>query len=118
MYFSKEEFKCKCGECGKGYDDMSPIILDKLEFARHVADVPFILTSAMRCEEHNAKEGGSPTSSHLAGLAVDIKAGENTHRMKVLQALLDVGFDRIGISKNFIHVDVDFHKRKGVCWVY
>lgn len=118
MYFSREEFKCKCGRCGKGYDDMSPIILDRLEFARNVAGIPFVLSSAMRCEEHNRKVGGSPTSSHLHGLAVDIKVGNSEDRLTILKALLDVGSTRIGISKDFIHIDVDFHKAGDVCWVY
>lgn len=117
-YFTEEEFACQCGRCGRGYEEMSPILLDKLEFARHVAGIPFVLTSALRCEAHNIDIGGSPTSSHQYGLAVDIKADDSVTRMQILKALLEVGFDRIGISDSFIHVDVDYKKRKDVCWVY
>jgi hypothetical protein len=38
--------------------------------------------------------------------------------MKLVCALFDAGFGRIGIAKTFIHVDVDPDKPFDVMWVY
>ena len=52
---------------------MDKNFLQKLDRARDVAGVPFIITSAYRCEQHNKNVGGKPNSAHLRGYAVDIK---------------------------------------------
>lgn len=113
-YFTEEELSCKCG-CGLGVSDE---LVEKLNVAREVADIPFIVTSGARCEARNEEVGGSPTSSHVKGLAVDLRAVNGYERFKVLQGLIAAGFDRVGVSKTFIHADVDEDKVGGVCWLY
>lgn len=113
-YFSRKEESCRCCGCG----GLVPDFRAKLNEARELAGIPFILTSAFRCEKHNQEVGGSITSSHLAGLAVDIKCTDAWSRFKILSALLEVGFQRIGIGRNFIHVDDDLTKSRGVIWDY
>lgn len=117
VYFKPKEFECKCG-CGVGFEEMDKDILDKLDTARAIAGIPFKLNSAMRCSTHNKKIGGSITSSHLKGFAVDIAANTSTERYKILGALFEVGFNRIGIAKNFIHVDIDPSKDSELIWLY
>lgn len=102
MYVKKEEFTCKCG-CG--HNNVNEDFLWKINHARHLAGVPFKINSGCRCEKHNKNEGGSLTSAHLVGLAADIETKDSRTRYKVVRALLMVGFDRIGIGKNFVHVD-------------
>lgn len=114
-YFNQKEFACKCG-CGA--DDISPELVVRLNAARHAADTPFTITSGLRCTAHNAASGGSPSSSHLNGTAVDIKCTGGAQRYTIIQALLDAGFSRIGIAKSFIHVDIDPSKPTGVVWTY
>lgn len=92
--------------------------LAKLDEAREIADIPFKINSAFRTPEHNAKIGGKPNSSHLRGLAVDIRAVDSRTRFIILGALIKVGFNRIGIAKTFIHVDDDQEKSGKVVWVY
>lgn len=98
--------------------NMNVNFLAKLDEAREIAEIPFIINSAYRTKEHNKKVGGKPNSSHLKGLAVDIKATDSRTRFLVLQALISVGFNRIGIAKTFIHVDDDESKSKEVAWLY
>lgn len=43
-----------------------------LEELRKTINAPIIITSGYRCPELNAREGGSPTSAHMQGLAADI----------------------------------------------
>lgn len=114
-YFSISEQVCKCG-CGKGKLDSE--FLERLNLARQIANIPFIVTSAYRCEKHNKEVKGSPTSSHLLGLAADIKAEDSITKFLIIKALLDVGFNRLGIGKNFIHVDSDPNKIQNVLWMY
>lgn len=92
--------------------------LAKLDEAREIADIPFKINSAFRTPEHNAKIGGKPNSSHLRGLAVDIRAADSRTRFIILEALIKVGFNRIGIAKTFIHVDLSEDKAQKVVWVY
>ena len=99
-------------------ENMDVDFLAKLDEAREFAGIPFIINSAYRSPEHNAKIGGKPNSSHLRGLAVDIKATDSRTRFTVLNALISVGFNRIGIADTFIHVDLDCEKSDRVIWTY
>ena len=90
----------------------------KLEQAREIAGIPFVITSGIRSDQHNAMIGGSPGSSHLTGNAVDLACESSRHRMIMLDALVQVGFNRIGIGRDFIHVDNDGSKPANVCWLY
>ena len=104
----------------KEIDDgnMNQEFLDKLDQARELANIPFKINSAYRSPEHNAKIGGKPNSSHLRGLAVDISVKDSRSRFIVLEALIKVGFNRIGIADTFIHVDLDKEKSDKVVWTY
>jgi len=99
-------------------DKMDKTFLLRLDEARERAGIPFVINSAYRTPEHNAKIGGKPNSSHLKGLAVDISVTNSRQRFIVLNALLEVGFTRIGIADTFLHVDLDNGKSKEVIWTY
>lgn len=98
--------------------NMNEDFLAKLDKAREFANIPFIINSAYRSPEQNARVGGKPNSSHLRGLAVDIRANDSSTRYIVLNALISVGFNRIGIASSFIHVDDDKEKSNNVIWTY
>jgi uncharacterized protein YcbK (DUF882 family) len=104
-YFKEIEYK------------MDTDFLAKLDKAREFAKVPFVINSAYRSPEH-PESIKNPTSSHIKGLAVDIKATDSRTRYRVLNALIHVGFNRIGIADTFIHVDDDKDKSQQVIWTY
>lgn len=114
-YFKQEEFTCKCG-CGGC--DISQNLVNKLNTVREILGKPIKINSGFRCEDHNRKIGGSATSSHLRGLAVDIRANESSYRHELLKVLYFVGFNRIGIDETFIHVDIDDLKPQKVTFLY
>ena len=91
--------------------------LAKLDKAREYAGMPFVINSAYRSPEH-PESIKNPTSSHIKGLAVDIRTTDSRTRYKVLEALIHVGFNRIGIADSFIHVDDDKEKSSNVVWTY
>lgn len=112
--FTIEEFACPC--CGEA--PMSASFLSAIDRARDLAGVPFVINSGYRCPAHNKKVGGKANSSHLSGTAADIKATDSRSRFKIMEALIDVGFDRIGVAGSFIHADNDQTKAPDVMWVY
>ena len=97
--------------------NMSKEFLFVLDEARELAGIPFIINSAYRSPEHPLSIK-NPGSSHIKGLAVDIKATDSKTRFKIVKALIQVGFTRIGIADTFIHVDLDLDKTKNVIWTY
>ena len=97
---------------------MSTNFLQLLDSARHIAKVPFVLTSAYRSKLWEQEQGRSGTSSHTKGLAVDIGVANSSDRYKILNALISIGINRIGVGENFIHADVDKDKPQSVIWHY
>ena len=104
-YFTIDEFDSP-DLPGSG-SQMNHTTLSMLDKARDIAGVPFTINSGFRTEQHNKKVGGSDTSSHLKGYAVDINCDTGPDRLKIVIGLLSAGFRRIGIAKGFIHVDND-----------
>jgi hypothetical protein len=112
-YFKLSEFACKCG-CG--LSNIDPILVTMLDEAREIAGFPFVINSGCRCASHNAIIGSSITSSHIAGVAADIKCLNSHTRYKLIAALQTAGFTRFGIAATFIHTDID--KTKPGCIIY
>ena len=97
---------------------MDKTLLEMLDEVREKYDKPIHITSGFRTPIHNESVNGKENSSHLKGLAVDISCTNSTDRFDLLNCILDVGFNRVGIAKNFIHIDIDFEKAQGVTWIY
>jgi len=115
--FTDDEFKCPC--CGEFVDSLPfRAFLAKLQDARNIASIPFVITSGYRCPEYNKAVGGKSDSSHLKGLAADIRAQTSSERFAIVNGLVKAGFVRIGMGRDFIHVDMDMSKPQHLMWVY
>jgi zinc D-Ala-D-Ala carboxypeptidase len=117
-FFRLEELACKCGRPACDAAPVSPELLGRLDRAREIAGVPFRVTSGTRCAAHNASVGGSADSAHLDGLAADIVAGSGLRRFAIVQAAIVAGFDRVGVARGFVHLDVCTRRPRGVLWTY
>ena len=42
----------------------------------------------------------------------------STDRFTILKALVQAGFNRIGIASSFLHCDLDENKPSNITWVY
>lgn len=115
-YFTLDEFDSP-DQPGSG-SNMSEDFLYLLDKARERAETPFRITSGYRTKSHNKAVGGVSGSSHTKGLAADISCQDSRRRHLIIEALLYVGFNRIGIAQTFIHVDLDTSKNNNVIWVY
>ena len=116
MFFEYSEFDSPDEK--NSYINMDVAFLNKLSKARELAAIGFKITSGYRSTSHNTKVGGVPSSSHTVGRAVDIYAPTSTQKYIIINALLQAGFNRIGVAKNFIHVDDDPSKAEDVIWTY
>jgi len=115
-YFNYEEFDSPDIQ-GSG-QLMDPELLDMIDKAREIYGKPIRVTSGYRTEDHNRKVGGVDSSSHLKGLAIDVACVRSNDRFEMLTALIEVGFNRIGVASTFIHVDIDKGKSQNVIWTY
>jgi len=116
IYFDLNEFDSP-DIPGSG-EEMKQSTLNLLDECRAEAGIAFIVTSGYRSEGHNKKVGGVNGSSHTKGYAVDISCKSGSDRYKVVKAAIKVGFNRIGVSGNFIHLDNDPDKTPNVIWTY
>ena len=114
-YFTYEEFDSPDIQ-GSG-QMMCDTIIEMLDVVRAEYGKPIRISSGYRTAEHNQKVGGVSNSSHLKGLAVDIKVKNGRERYELLNILTKY-FYRIGIGNSFIHVDIDLDKPQNVIWTY
>ena len=97
---------------------MDKDFLNKLDELREKFDKPIKINSGYRTEDHNANVGGTSSSSHIKGLAVDIACNNSKDRFAIIDICLDLGINRIGVAGTFIHIDVDSDKSPNVLWTY
>lgn len=100
------------------YYKMKPELLHRLDAAREYAGIPFRITSSYRPVEYNSLVGGVTNSAHTRGYAVDIRCIDSVQRFKIVHAALRAGFERIGIGKNFVHLDCDPSLVSPCIWLY
>ena len=116
FYFEYKEFDSP--DVKGSYEKMDVEFLNKLADAREIAKIAFKITSGYRTPAHNEKINGVRQSSHCLGYAADIYAPTSRQKLIIVDSLLKAGFHRIGVSKNFIHVDSDPTKPEMVMWTY
>jgi len=120
-YFKSSEFDSP-DEPGSG-ENMKDEFVELLNDARQIAQVSFRITSGYRTQAHHDDLGrrGYKTakrSAHLEGYAADIACNDSAKRWLIINSLLLVGFNRIGIGATFIHVDNSPNKKPNCVWTY
>ena len=117
-YFKSDQDDFDSPDLEGSRSEMNSFFLSKLEKARSYSKVAFKVSSGFRTKSHNKKVGGVNASSHTIGRAVDLIADSDYKKYKIITALMKAGFNRIGVAKNFIHVDDDISKNPGRLWTY
>ena len=85
--------------------DMDADFMNMLDTIRHEAGIPLVLNSAYRSPEYERSKGRSGSGAHTYGLAVDIRCSQGINRLKIMEAAFKCGIKRMGIAKNYIHID-------------
>ena len=109
--FKKHEFACKCPKSNCCKTEVNPTLVVVLELVRARFKAPVIITSSVRCKEHNKAVGGSERSQHLLGNAADIKV-RGVDPLDVYHFLCNTFPESFGIGlyhgmqRSFVHIDV------------
>ena len=115
-YFSEAEFRRCTPSCHES--DMDPYFLAVMDGIRSKANMPLLMSSAFRSVDYEHSKGRSGNSAHTRGKAVDFVANSSTSRYRIVRAAIQMGICRIGIGKNFVHVDCDQSLDQFVIWHY
>ena len=112
-HFSIPELSCRCGRYCAGAYWHDGAFLTALEALRASLSRPLIINSGHRCRRWNAAVGGAARSRHRT-IAVDIDLTDQD-RFAVKAAARALGFNGIGLGRNFIHLD---RRSKPAEWFY
>ena len=89
-----------------------------LQRLRDLVNEPLKISSGYRTSSHNKKVKGAAKSAHLSGNAADIVVNNSALRYIIVMYALKIGFHRIGIGKNFVHLDNSKKLPNSVIWLY
>lgn len=112
LFYERQDFACP--HCGK--NEISDDVIFYANALIRLSGRATVLTSGYRCSEHNAAVGGSPTSTHLAGLAWDVACDNSPLRSVYCGVAYRLGIVRIGLYFGYIHFDLD-EARPGALWI-
>ena len=89
--FELKELKCKCGGkyCNGYPTGFSYELLSQLQDIRNHFGKAVIITSAIRCKQHNKIVGGVTNSKHILGKAVDFYVKGISYNTLKCMALLE-----------------------------
>ena len=113
-YWSREEFRCRCGEYHAPYCNGFPVepdqtIVELADDVRAHFGRPGIRSSGIRCKQHNADQQNSAANSrHLYGKALDfrIQGKTSVEVLAYVQTLPKVRY-AYAIADSYVHTDVD-----------
>lgn len=108
-YFTREEFRCKCGGkfCGGFPVEPEKKLVRLAERVREHFGNPITVSSGVRCPTHNANVGGVANSRHLNGKAMDFCVSGFSAEMVLpyVQAQSGIRY-AYAINGSFVHMDV------------
>ena len=108
-YFDREEFECNCN--GKYCDGFPvaplPLLVKTADKVRDHFGRAAIISSGVRCKQHNKNVGGVANSRHLEGRAMDfrISGKKAAEVLEYVQSLPEVRY-AYAIDSNYVHMDV------------
>ena len=108
-YFGRAEFVCNCG--GKYCDGFPaepvPLLVKTADKVRGYFGSACVISSGVRCQQHNANVGGVENSRHLTGKAMDffIRGKTAAEVLTYVESLPEVRY-AYDIDGTFVHMDV------------
>ena len=108
-HIKKHEIACKCGKYCNGYPtEMKRGVLTVADRTREHFGSPAIVSSGLRCKQHNANVGGVSNSRHLSGKAIDfcIKGKTAAQVLAYVQKQPETRY-AYAIDSQYVHVDSD-----------
>ena len=109
-YFTRDEFRCKCGGryCNGFPNEPDRKLLRVADRVRAHFGAAALVSSGVRCEVHNANVGGVANSRHLTGKAMDFCiAGKTAAQVLAYvwqQPEIRYAYD---IDGTYVHMDIE-----------
>lgn len=108
-YFTREEFECNCGGayCNGFPVEPLPLLVKTADKVRDHFGRAAIISSGVRCKQHNANVGGVADSRHMTGRALDFRIAYKRARdiLPYIQKLPEVRY-AYDIDGTYVHMDV------------
>lgn len=99
--FNKGEFDCE----HTGLNEMKPEFMEKLQTLRTAYGKPMRITSGYRHPTHPVEARKTHSNGeHTQGMCCDVACSDGSTRFNLVRLALELGFTRIGIAKNFVHL--------------
>lgn len=90
---------------------MEDVAFEVFEPLREWYGRPIKVNSFFRCEELNKKVGGSPTSQHVKGMAIDLSAGTKAENKKLFDYIKGhLTFDQLIWEYGGVWVHVSYNR--------
>ena len=109
-YFKPEEFEAP--------EELKFYLLDFIDVVRAMAGIPFLVTSDYRSRERNTEVGGSKTSWHMTGEAIDfVPRWWDAHALWLITravVLASANFHTLEIEYEIVQSKRDKHIHIGV----
>lgn len=109
-YFGRAEFQCNCnGKYCDGFPtEPHPLLVKVADRVREHFGAAALISSGVRCEQHNANVGGVSNSRHLYGKAMDfcIVGRSASEVLSFVQAQPEIRY-AYDIDGTYIHMDVE-----------
>ena len=108
-FFGRAEFMCNCGGkyCGGFPVEPVPMLAKTADRVRRHFGKAAIVSSGVRCKQHNKNVGGVANSKHMTGRAMDfrISGKKAAEVLEYVQSLPEVRY-AYAIDSNYVHMDV------------
>jgi len=96
---------CPCVACKEIIQKINMELINKIIQLENRVQKHVIITSGRRCIAYNKSIGGYVDSPHITGLAADIRV-EGITILELAKICVEIGFERVGIYPNHVHVDM------------
>lgn len=115
-HFEPEEFDSPDAP-GSG-KNMDLNFVSRLDILREKFGKSISIDSGYRSKDHNSSVGGVSDSAHTEGVGADLLCESSQERFFLLLIAIQLGFRRIGIGKNFLHLDASTTLPQDVIFLY
>lgn len=108
--------------------DLDPDLIMAVRLIEDKLGIEFWINRGVSCSDCNKKVGGTENSSHipkwvnsrgeLRAHAIDAHVVNNRIRAEVIYMLKELSIVRVGVGKNYLHIDNNPYKSKPRIWTY
>ena len=102
------------------YTELAPEFVEQLNDLEDFLGKPIIVTSGYRNPDHNTTVGGVSKSAHTEQpcWAADIACPDSATRYKIVDFAFRRNIKRIGIGRDFVHLDRSHNLPEYTIWTY